>query len=167
MNNKYFEWVYNTMCQTEDYTKLFETLHQMEFVYVNPYDANRLSDGLSLRNRYKYITNDNTVYEYNNPCSVLEMIAALAIRCEYIMDDPTKGDRTSQWFWVMIVSLGIGNMNNNNYDEDYIYECINIFLNHDYERDGKGGLFFVRGYTGDMRALEIWEQMCIYLNTIN
>lgn len=48
-------------------------------------------------------------YLDNRPCSVLEMIIALAIRLEeHIMDDPDIGNRTGQWFWDMIVSLGLG-----------------------------------------------------------
>ena len=39
------------------------------------------------------------------------MMIALAIRCEeHIMDDPDAGDRTGQWFWSMLVSLGLGSM---------------------------------------------------------
>lgn len=168
MMNNYLKWIYELMCQDDRFTKLIEILHHMEFYYMHPYDVNRYEDGINLRDRYSYFTNDYIDYECNNPCSILEMIAALAIRCEEnIMDDPEKGDRTSQWFWVMLVSLGLGNMDNEHYDEDYIYKCVDDFLSHKYEPNGKGGLFTIKGYTGDMRDIEIWDQLCIYLNTIS
>ena len=41
-----------------------------------------------------------SAYLDNKTCSVLEMMIALAIRCEeHIMDDPDVGNRTGQWFW--------------------------------------------------------------------
>lgn len=54
----------------------------------------------------------------------LEMIIALAIRLEeHIMDDPDIGNRTGQWFWDMIVSLGLGS--------EGLIDVIRRFLNRD------------------------------------
>jgi hypothetical protein len=95
------------------------------------------------------------------------MMVALSIRCEEnIMDDPIVGDRTRQWFWDMIVNLGLGSMYDKNYDEWFIDKTINRFLDRQYEPNGKGGLFTVRNCKHDMRLFEIWYQLCWYLDTI-
>lgn len=90
---------------------------------------------------------------------------ALAVRCEeHIMDDPDIGDRTGQWFWNMIVSLGLGSMTDERFDGEYVDEVVDIFLNREYERNGEGGLFTVNDTDRDMRNVEIWYQMHWYLN---
>ena len=43
---------------------------------------------------------------------------------------------------------------------------IKSFLRVEYQPNGKGGLFYIPDYQGDIRNLEIWYQMCWYLNTI-
>ena len=94
------------------------------------------------------------------------MMVALAIRCEEnIMDDPSYGNRTGQWFWGMIVNLGLGFMTDSRFDEKFVDDVIFRFLNREYEPDGKGGLFTVRNCKYDLRTVEIWYQMCWYLDT--
>ena len=103
----------------------------------------------------------------DDPCSVLEMMIALAIRCEEnIMDNPEVGDRTGQWFWGMIANLGLGAMYNSRFDREYVDETIARFLNRDYDPDGKGGLFRVKNCDHDMRDMEIIDQLFRYLNSI-
>ena len=57
------------------------------------------------------------------PCSVLEMMIALSMRCEeQIMDDPDIGNRTGQWFWDMIDNLGLGEHERLKFDGRYVDE---------------------------------------------
>ena len=49
------------------------------------------------------------------------------------------------------------------YDEEVVDEAIRIFLNREFEPDGRGGLFKVRDDQCDMRKLEIWLQLNCYL----
>ena len=108
------------------------------------------------------------ITEYlDGPCSVFEMMVALAQRCEAVMDDPKIGDRTGQWFWGMIASLGLNGMSDNHYDEKYVKDVINRFLDREYEPNGKGGLFTIRNCEHDLRDVEIWYQLCWYLDTIS
>jgi hypothetical protein len=96
------------------------------------------------------------------------MMIALSIRIEEdIMDDDEYGNRIGQWFWEMIVSLGLGSMTDEHYDEVYITDVIDCFLNRRYEPNGKGGLFTIRDTKDDLRDVEIWYQMCWYLNSIS
>lgn len=171
--NDYFEWLWNFIkCRGHSQNrKIITLLHNIEFRYSIPMDANREADGIDLR--YRFITevgipkNYQEVYGYlDGPCSVLEMMIALAIRCEEsIMDDPDIGDRTSEWFWLMMKNLGLDYMSDRKFDRDIAEEKISIFLDRRYKRNGEGGLFVVNGRR-DLRKVEIWYQMCWYLDTI-
>lgn len=171
--NEYFEWLYNSVCDKKSlrgksYKKLFMFLHNTEFRYSIPMDENRAIDGLDLRYRfaqngdYGFITDS-----LDGPCSVLEMMIALAIRCEeHIMDDPDIGDRTGKWFWDMIDNLGLISMSDSRFDRRYVNEQVSIFLDREYEPNGNGGLFTVKNSGYDLRYVEIWYQMCWYLDSI-
>lgn len=172
--NDYFEWMSelvrgNRYSEQVSYSKLLTYLHSTPFRYSIPRDGNRAEDGKILRYRYAYERHKENAERYlDSPeCSVLEMMIALAIRCEEsIMDDPAFGDRTRQWFWDMIVNLGLGSMTNDNFDREYVEETVERFLNRDYEPNGKGGLFTIKNYDRDLRDVEIWHQMCWHLDEI-
>lgn len=174
LNSKYFNW----MCQlvldrryskSLSYRKLLRFLNCVDFSYTIPMDGNREGDGIDLRYRFgyenSYENSEIATYLDNRPCSVLEMMIALAIRSEeHIMDDPDIGNRTGQWFWNMIVNLGLGSMTDAKFDEDYANEIIKRFLDRRYARNGEGGLFTVEHCNRDLRTVEIWYQMCWYLD---
>ena len=82
------------------------------------------------------------------------------------MDDPEIGNRTSQWFWGMITNMGIGAMHDANYDARLVSDAVARLLDRDYEPDGRGGLFRVKGWHRDMRTAEIWHQLMAYINTL-
>lgn len=81
------------------------------------------------------------------------------------MDDPSIGNRTSQWFWRMITNLGLGHMNDDVYSKKEVSYILKRFLDREYERDGRGGLFRIRN-ADDLRNVEIWTQLLWYLDTI-
>lgn len=172
INNEYFEWLYDLVCgdrfsSETSFRKLLMTLHSIEFRYYILKDENRASDGVYLRYRFTQSKHyDEDIADYIcGPCSVLEMMVALAIRCEEnIMDDPKVGDRTGQWFWGMINSLGLGAMYDDIYDKDYVHKTIETFLNREYKPDGRGGLFTIKNCHRDLREVEIWYQLCWYLD---
>jgi hypothetical protein len=173
IGNEYFEWMYRMVASKRysepfSFRKLFAYLHNTEFVYIIPLDKNRAEDGISLRRRFVVDQNCEDMLEYlDGPCSVLEMMVATAICCEErFMDDPDIGDRTAQWFWGMITTLGLGSMTDNHFDRRYVKKVVDRFLAREYEPDGTGGLFQVRNCKYDLREVEIWYQMCFYLNGI-
>lgn len=176
VKEEYFNWLYEYVCKgrTHDkisYTLLLKCLHQIEFIYIIQNDINRAKDGVDLRYRFAMSNgyNEDDIYNIMNildgPCSVLEMMVALAIRCEEtIMDNTNYGDRTGQWFWGMMSNLGIGLMYNDIFDYGVVTNCVNTFLDREYEPDGKGGLFYIRNCVDDLRYVEIWTQLCWYLD---
>lgn len=172
VRSEYFEWMYELMCEGRfvrsiSYRQLFTFLHDTEFEYFIAYDENRALDGINLRYHYCQIHDCEDLEDYlTGPCSVLEMMVALAIRCEEVMDNPEKGDRIGQWFWGMITNLGLGSMSDDNFSEWVVNDVVTRFLDREYEPDGRGGLFRVRGWHRDMRNMEIWHQLLAYMNTI-
>lgn len=166
----YFNWLCELVCKNRysksvSYSQLLAKLDEVEFTYLIPNDQNRAENGMALRWRFYCETGYDALRD--GPCSVLEMMVALAIECEVtIMDDPNVGDRTGQWFWNMIVNLGLGSMTDYKFDDIYVDGVIHRFLNREYEPNGKGGLFTVRNCRYDLRTVEIWNQMCWYLGSI-
>jgi len=171
INNEYFEWLFNLVCDGRfskkvSYRKLLTYLHCIEFTYIVPNDSNRAEDGIDLRYRFVLEKDCEHMSKYLvGPCTVLEMMVALAVRCEEsIMDNPSVGDRTGQWFWGMITNLGLGSMSDDIFDEDEVDYIVERFLNREYEPDGKGGLFTIKRCKYDLREIEIWYQLCWYLD---
>lgn len=108
INDEYFAWLSDKVCKDRfskdvSYSELLRALHKTEFRWKMRNDANRASDGLMLRRRFATFMGFEEDYflpYITGPCTVLEMMIALAIRCEVsIMDNPKVGDRTAQWFW--------------------------------------------------------------------
>ena len=174
ISDEYFEWLFNLVCEQRYFRPIYRTLlkhlHDTEFTYLIPRDRNRAEDGENLRYRFaleKGYDVPTTLVDLGCPCSVLEMMAALAIRCEeQLTDDPRYGNRMPQWFWKMIVNLGLGPMTNEMYDRAYVDLVLRRFLDRKYEPDGEGGLFHIRDARFDLRNVEIWYQLCWYLDTI-
>lgn len=177
LNNLYFDWMYQLVSNDERYSgrlsyrKLLGLLHDTEFTYTMETDGNRYEDGVNLRYRfgYKNRVGSAVIADYldDRPCSVLEMMIALSIRLEeHIMGDPDVGDRTGQWFWDMIVNLGLGLMDDAGFYKDKALKNIRRFLDRNYERNGKGGLFTVDRCRYDLREIEIWYQACWHLNEV-
>lgn len=172
INNEYFDWLCDLACKKYSdrvsYRKLLSHLHSIEFRYLISRDENRAEDGLELRHMFVYENDyrDDVELYIDGPCSVLEMIVALSLKCEGIMDNAQIGDQTKRWFWEMIINLGLGSMTDDNYNDVYVERTIDRFLDRDYEPDGRGGLFTVRHCEDDLRDVEIWHQLCWYLGSI-
>lgn len=171
INDEYFDW----LCELVDiqrfskhltYRKLLMHLHNIEFTWIMSMDANRADDGVQLRRKFGLARNDLSLQRYlNGPCSVLEMMIALAIRCEEtIMDDALLGNRAGQWFWGMVHNLGLSPMSDSSFDRNYVDDVIARFLNREYSPDGRGGLFTVRHSDRDLRTVEIWWQLSWFLD---
>lgn len=173
INQDYFEWLchlvnIDSFSKDVTYTKLLSYLHTIQFTWIIPIDYNRADDGIKLRRRYSIFKDDMRLEKYiSGPCSVLEMMVALSVRCEEtIMDDVSLGNRTGKWFWGMIHNLGLTPMRDYQFDRNYVDEVIERMLNRTYERDGTGGLFRVENCRYDMRNVEIWTQLSWYLASI-
>ena len=172
LNSLYFHWMCRLVCKGRFsiYKKLFRYLHEYRFSPTLLMDENRADDGMDLRYRFGYEKElDAATISMidDRPCSMLEMMVALSVRCEEgIMYDPEIGDRTGEWFWDMIESLGLLEMTDDNYDQDRVDDILQRFNDGRYRKDGKGGLFYIPKTNKDVRGAEIWYQMCWYLDEV-
>lgn len=176
LNKRYFEWLYGLVYGTNvynslSYRRLLTFLYNTEFTYIIDLDENRAQDGVDFRYRFGYENGySRGIIERhldNRPCNIFEMMVALAFKAEeQIMDDYEHGNRTGQWFWNMIVSLGLGTMNDVDFDEDHVYGIILRFLDRRYCPNGRGGLFTIENCQYDLRTVEIWSQFMWYLDDV-
>lgn len=172
IRDDYYNWLVDLTCgwcsHYGDYSDLMDYLYARQFTWVIPRDENRASDGFEMRYRFVEQNSEYTyrdVYLYlTHPCNLLEMMTALASRCEeHIMGDPSVGDNTGFWFWGMIVSMHLDQMCNSEFDEPYVEEVVTNMLERKYQKNGDGGLFCIDDPSKDMRSAEIWCQLCWYL----
>lgn len=175
--NNYFEWLCSLVDTRQhhsaQYKKLLLFLHDTNFRYSIPRDGNRYEDGIDMRYQYGVKTGTSqrliALALDNKPCSVFEMMIALACRCEdQIMSNSDFGNRTGEWFWEMVMSLGLEEMTNRYFYEAYCHEVMERFLNREYCPNGQGGLFTINFYGNniDLREYEIWYQANWYLNQV-
>lgn len=141
------------------YNKLLRYLFLHEFTYTMDMDENRAVQGASLRQEY---AEEKCLDEYwmaSYPCNILEMMVALArISEERTMRDEDYGNRTGKWFWDMIASIGLMDMDDVSYNDDVVQEKIDRLLKRDYGPNGQGGLFTIPSAAVDLRQVDIWYQ---------
>lgn len=168
--NHYFKWLCNFVYHQDSnpsYSKLLEYLYEKPFLWILPLDQNRYSDGINMReNYYRTHTGDHHTEKVGD-CSILEMMVALSNRLEdQIMQDHDIGNRTPQWFWQMVMCLGLGKMTDDRFDPMYCDQVIDIFLSRTYQKNGRGGLFTTKDPEIDMAKAEIWYQAQWYLQGV-
>lgn len=166
----YKEWLFEQVDEDRpikraSYTKLLGILFDIPFIYVHEYDYNRMIDGEELRNIYIYDGGDEEISKWNGPCTVLEVLIALAFKMQQMTDNPDIYYSVGYWFWVMIYNLDLDDMTNSYINKHKVLNKINTFMNRKYEYNGEGGNIFVISNTNeDLREMEIWHQMCRFLN---
>lgn len=167
---EFFQWIIDKI-DGQQYTKLLEIMYNESFYAIIPLDENRIVDGIELRYKFGSELNIPRVvidkFLDKEECSILEMMVGLAFRVEEtIMEDSDFGDRTAMWFWIMVKSLGLYEMNNDYFDPVKVLETLDTFLTRGYSPDGEGGLFVVKDINKDMRDIDIWYQMCLFFDKI-
>lgn len=168
----YFEW----LCQKlepafkwRNYSKLLRRLLEIDFVWTLDMDKNRALKGVYLRDAYGVDNSFSEVFITNeidiSPCSVLEMMIALAKDCEdQIMWDEDIGDRTGVWFYHMIRNLGLLTMDDKHYNRKFIDVTIRRMMYRTYAPNGKGSMFYTVRPDVNMQEIDIWYQMMYWLD---
>lgn len=150
------------------YSRLFEILHNIEFIYIIDRDDNRVSDGMDLRNNYYFppCYGPELKYDFmNHWCSVLEVLIGLSIRVDdEIIGDPFE-EHPEEFFIEMIKNLKLDKFKDNiNYKEEDIIKIVDRWLNREFNMDGRGSPFPLKYDFRDQRKLEIWDQVNSYIN---
>lgn len=134
---------------------LVSALTKVEFIWRHPMDENRAIDGLELRSDFEYETGEflDKSSGLMPQCTMFEMLAALAIKCEnQLMRDSLVGDRTSKWFFEFCDNLGILDGTRSVIDACQLYF------------DGKLELFPLKNREINQKNEQIWKQLSAYLN---
>ena len=170
MEDAYYRWLIELLDDQYlkmNYQNLLWKLYATDFYWELEYDGNRAADGVYLRRLFVEETGSGhgaRKIDENTPCSVLEMLIALARKTEHdIMHDPVYGDRTCKWFWVMLENLGLDVYDDYGYFEDNVDKILYIFMHHLYLPDGNGGLFPSGQIERDLRKTDIWWQLNAFL----
>ena len=176
----YFEWLKDLVGadqQIRSYDILLLVLHHKQFRSYVDHDENRAFDGLELRDEFLEESRighcDWNGVDPDLPCSVLEMMIALARRMDFETSDPYEdelsglNDKTAYWFWEMIENLGLTEVDDDAYSEKwakaYVDSVIDALVERRYTYSGEGGLFPLDYPEEDQRDIEIWYQMSAYL----
>ena len=169
----YYEWLISKIYTGDDfrYNDLMSYLLNRDFTWTISMDSTRAEDGFNLRHQYSDETENSfncLNSEMNAPCSILEMMIALTRRCEeQIMRDFDKGDRTGVWFWSIIETLELGQMEDGYFDQDFTAYVIQRLLKRKYKKDGSdGAMFIIHSNRYDMRTADIWYQAILYLEEV-
>lgn len=170
LHELYFYWILKKVgVDSGGYNSLMRLLFNREFYPILLMDANRYEDGIYLRYQFGYESgipeSDIAHLLGTTECTVLEMMAALAIRSEDdTMSNSTFGDRTYIWFWDMIRSLGLDRFDDSKFIQqaktiNKVDAILNKFMNRLYKPNGAGGLVTLNPAPTDMRVIDIWTQM--------
>lgn len=158
----YLDWLYNEVVKNKrlTYWRLFRHLYKTPFRWFVPNDGNRAQDGIDLRKEWRDVIDVDPDSRWMElPCSVLEMMIALARRMEFEAEASPD-----YWFFDLLENLGFGDYHDGGgYSMNAVTRQLQILMDRVYEPNGVGGLFPVRRTNKDQRRVELWYQMSEYL----
>lgn len=162
----YRDWLIDQVNIVEDYTHLLRELFSIEFYSLIKYDEDRGADGLALREEWATVVRYNGSLDFG-AANVLEVLIGIAKRIEFQLFGTRYVD---EWdyvniFWDMINNLGLIDMFGtlSRYTFDEINEIVTHFMDRDYFRHEKGNIFVIKNDNRDLRKLNIWTQMGLYI----
>lgn len=162
LKESYFRWLYSKVLHSGRYEGLMNELYMYDYIYRLPMDANRGECGTELRYRFgdeanipqSVIASDLDI----RPCSMLEMMVALALHISDVILDDGEVNRANIIFSVMLDSLGLEEYT----DYEYCPEVAQIIRKR-LDAFTEGTKFLFPTYGQDMRGVDIWTQMHMYL----
>lgn len=164
IGNDYLFWLYDRY-GGEGYLELFKELSIKNYEWQFVLDENRAQAGLALREQCAYETGVYLSDVADGPCSCLEMICALASN----MYDMSGVNDPRYFVGVMLQNLGLdyykGELTDGEKNE--ISTILDNWLSRSYTRNGKGSIFNFKHkhLDKDIRSMDVWSQMNLYLNT--
>lgn len=167
----YWDWILSRM-RGRNHRKLFSELHDVQFRWMEdvPMDAARETDGRYLRRVFEDesgIPMPDGALEY--PASFLEVLVALADTIEdSVMYKPGSVSDSSQWLWMMLDNMGVGDCDDEWFEESYdarayVMNRVDDVMLRRYDYNGNGGLFPLQHALKDQRTVDLWYQMNAYV----
>jgi len=155
----YFDWLIELVeGNGTGYELALNQMFFTRFETLVPHDENRCNDGLDLRNDYERETKTRLDRrEASRPCSVLEMVIALAKRFAFNIVEAGEDIDIPKAFWIMMSNLELKK------NVDLNPAILSRLVHRTYGPNGSGGLFPLRHPNTDQRKVELWYQMQQYL----
>lgn len=165
--NEYFRWLCSIVDHCKTHSMLLQELHAREFYYTIDRDENRAKDGKFLRYIFGMEINlEDADLVLSGPCSILEMLIALAGRMDGAASiglDVNKDASTKKNFWTMMENLDLKGETDDYYDPSEVNHILDRWMFREYDANGDGGLFPLKNPKCDQREVEIWMQLQAYL----
>lgn len=166
----YFRWLLEKLNpkKVKEYSSLLMELFEETFTEnpLAPMDVNRARDGVALRKHYinscPFLGDGSLEALKYDECSWLEMFLGLAGRIDdQLMFDMNVGNRTDEWFWLIIEQTGLIDMYGRQFNRQKVHNILDKLGRREYDNDGKNGVFRCKR---DVRNVEIWYQMMEFFN---
>lgn len=156
----YYEWLTSQVDipNGKTYNKLFEIMHNTEFVWTVPHDDNRIADGIELRREFLSGPVRNIHIE---GATFLEVLIALSRRVAFISGVGNE----SNWAWNLIHNLGLKLASDpmSNEWKNRVDTILHTVIWRTYREDGMGGFFPLQNAEQNQKSLDIWYQMNAYV----
>lgn len=153
MYSDYYLWL-ESLVNDGNHHKLIRYLHDKDYYWQFSLDDNRAAGGINLRRKYAY-ENGIELYDIGvYPCTVLEMLIALADRMVEILTMDIY-----DWFWDLLNNLKLDQFDDAHFDKDKVDHILTVWLSRQFDSKGNGSLFPLSNYPGDCRNLDVWSQM--------
>lgn len=161
-NLTYFQW----LCDEVGIYGYFQeesigsVLFRIQYTYRFVLDENRAIAGTNLRQEFTDIYGAPEDEVKTGPCSVFEMLVALARDFASNADISVKQAYSDMMFNVGLIPVSIMDTK----DEDDIFRTVDQWLEGRVNERGDGTPFPLNFYDGDARHLDLWSQMNIYIH---
>lgn len=160
LEDRYLDWLTTQIrpCRNRSFHELYKIMQDKEFVWFIPNDDNRIEDGLDIRCEFFHKRN-----VLDQGCSVLEVIVGLSQRIAFF-----AGGIPDYWAWELIINLGLNRMSGHigKVRANQIDDVLERFIWRTYDADGTGGLFPLAWPKEDQRRVELWYQMCAWVDEL-
>lgn len=168
----YFEWLLHGLndnrwdFKVQNYSRLLNLMFRLEFRAINHMDVIREEKIEDLRDDFFYDHDEhlNGVPDMPGYPTVLELLVSLSYSMEDVMKNHKYGDRTAEWFWLIVQNLGLDGMDDAGFDEEYVVAVFSRWLKREFAPDGSGSPFPMRDPPCDMTGVDIWRSFLWYVN---
>jgi len=175
--DEYYKWlIYMIMrSKNHEYDLLCKDLYGTKFRWLIDNDVNRAFEGVALRENFctfmgvdiRDFTFRGEAIDSELGANVLEVLIGIALRCEWVVMDDVNNLDICYWFRKLLCNLELDLFTDNGYYDHGGKEKVGLildrFMNRTYSKNGKGGLFPLKGCCKNQRNIEIWYQMNTYL----
>lgn len=169
-SKQYFDWLCTHIWippGDKTYDGLLKLLWEKEFIWVIGNDDNRIQDGRDLRDYYLNMLDPTDRKSHDlthvDAVSTLEVLIGVASRVAFLVDENPR-----TWAWKLIENLRLDRFPDplDRRKIDRVNDMLDILIWRTYRSDGLGGFFPLKHPKRNQKDVEIWYQMCDYIEEI-